>query len=350
MRFQFGPFLLVLGLMFIWFLRSIDINLPEIKYHPKYPGAKIIHFWEKPVWVSPYSFQNCQQKCEITEGEYIPANADVVIFHSPYLWLTRAPEKPRGQIWVFFSMEPPVNHKLSFNNWYNVFNWTMTYRRDSDILYPYGIFRNSTSNNRIQKKIKPRNKKTAAWFVSNCHTQSKREEFGRLLQKYIDIDIYGKCGSHICDRQGSDASCLERLDNAYNFYLSLESNLCRDYVTEKFFKIYKLSNVIPVVRGHVNYEMYGPVGSFIDTSGFTSPVTFSRHLVSVATNEELFSTFFQYKNRYYMDDGHEHPFCELCRRVHNASSYQRLYGNIGHWLSGSDLVPICSQPKDLKLL
>lgn len=40
--------------------------------------------------------------------------------------------------------------------------------------------------------------KLAAWFVSNCHTSSKREEFVAELEKHAPIDIYGGCGT--CSR------------------------------------------------------------------------------------------------------------------------------------------------------
>jgi hypothetical protein len=37
--------------------------------------------------------------------------------------------------------------------------------------------------------------KEAAWFASNCHTHSKRENLVDELGKFIKVDIYGKCGS-----------------------------------------------------------------------------------------------------------------------------------------------------------
>ena len=89
------------------------------------------------------------------------------------------------------------------SEWCGFFNWTMTYRRDSDFPLPYGkilpkrplptsdedklkelIFRFGQEN----AQFVPREKETkAAWFVSNCETQSHREKFVKKLQQYIQV-------------------------------------------------------------------------------------------------------------------------------------------------------------------
>ena len=74
--------------------------------------------------------------------------------------------------------------------------------------------------------------KIAAWFVSNCASQSKRMEMVRELQKYIDVDVYGDCGTMKCPRKREE-DCRQMAAKTYNFYLSLENSLCLDYVTEK---------------------------------------------------------------------------------------------------------------------
>ncbi|OWF34969.1 alpha-(1,3)-fucosyltransferase C-like [Mizuhopecten yessoensis] len=349
MRFHLDRNLLVIALVIIWtvYMNEVRRSLQNVKFLPKTPGTKNIHYWKRPPWVSKDFFYNCKHKCEMTEGEYIPENSDAVIFHTPELWVGQPPAKPKGQIWVFHGLEPPMNYKMSYYNWHNVFNWTMSYRRDADIYQPYGIFQNPTFTKPIQKIFKPWLKKTAAWFVGNCHSQSKREQFVKLLQLYVDVDVYGYCGTRTCIKHGKDHSCLDLLNKSYNFYLSFESSLCRDYVTEKFFKVFKTSNVVPVVRGNAHYNMYGPPGSFIDSANFTSTRKLAQHLSSVAMSEKIFSTFLKFRESYDMHDDFSYPFCELCRRVHNAPAYQRLYNDIGQWLYGSDKVPICIRPKDL---
>ncbi|KAB7505077.1 hypothetical protein Anas_12394 [Armadillidium nasatum] len=58
------------------------------------------------------------------------------IYHLPYEE-TRSPE----QIYIFYSMEPPTKLDKEYFSAVpkNYFNWTMGYRRDSDIFEPFGI-------------------------------------------------------------------------------------------------------------------------------------------------------------------------------------------------------------------
>lgn len=91
------------------------------------------------------------------------------------------------------------------------FNWTMTYRRDSDIIhrYPYGALMASKtlrksygktrpSLNSIVKRRLPRKKKLVAWVTSTCPTTVRRENYVRELAKHIQVDIYGGCGQKYC--------------------------------------------------------------------------------------------------------------------------------------------------------
>lgn len=58
--------------------------------------------------------------------------------------------------------------------------------------------------------------------------------YARELSKYIQVDIYGTCGSLRCPRSQSQA-CFDMLDEDYKFYLAFENSNCKDYITEKFF-------------------------------------------------------------------------------------------------------------------
>ena len=37
--------------------------------------------------------------------------------------------------------------------------------------------------------------KMAYWLVSDCKTDNRREDYVKELQKYINIDIFGRCGN-----------------------------------------------------------------------------------------------------------------------------------------------------------
>lgn len=39
-----------------------------------------------------------------------------------------------------------------------------------------------------------------AWFVSNCGARNSRLQYAHELQKYIEVDIFGACGTKKCPR------------------------------------------------------------------------------------------------------------------------------------------------------
>ena len=132
----------------------------------------------------------------------------------------------------------------------NFFNWTVTYRWDSDMVRPYGYVKpignvsihpsdSQMKEHLSSSKVNFANGKTkmAAWFVSNCSSNSNRNEMVEELQRHIQIDVFGDCGTSSCPKKpGEDASseeCQEMAAKNYKFFMSLENSLCQDYVTEK---------------------------------------------------------------------------------------------------------------------
>ncbi len=104
-----------------------------------------------------------------------------------------------------------------------MFNWTMTFRLDSDFPIPYGWIdainrpqRQSApsirempykwlpyNNSEIKMSFKNKNPrltrivnkpKGIAWLVSHRNTWSRRNQYVEELQKHIDVDIYGNLG------------------------------------------------------------------------------------------------------------------------------------------------------------
>jgi hypothetical protein len=64
------------------------------------------------------------------------------------------------------------------------------------------------------------------------------------MKKWIPIDQYGKCSAWgfwgNCDED-----CFNNLGTNYKFYLSFENSLCKEYVTEKFWRI--LGNIFELL-------------------------------------------------------------------------------------------------------
>lgn len=190
----------------------------------------------------------------------------------------------------------------------------MTHRRDSDIYHAehYGAiaFRPDMVARQLPVELAPGTLPTAsallmrkqsydqlknrtkkiAWFSSHCPTHSRREDYVAELSKYIQVDIYGKCGPLKCLTR-NDKRCEVLLDE-YKFYLAMENSLCPDYVTEKFYRALD-RNVIPIVYGGADYTEYAPPNSYINVADFPSPKALAEYLLLLDSNDALYMNYFR---------------------------------------------------------
>ncbi len=107
-----------------------------------------------------------------------------------------------------------------------------------------------------------------SWFASHCPTHSQQEDYVKELANFVQVDIYGKCGTMECLPRISQR-CESLLDD-YKFYLAAENSLCPDYVSEKFYRALT-NDLVPIVYGVADYTDYAPPHSFINMADFASP-------------------------------------------------------------------------------
>ena len=197
----------------------------------------------------------------------------------------RSPE----QSYVFFTLEAAAhrqgglpNRIEELNKIPGFFNLTMTYRHDSDIHTPYGQFvqkRPPMGGRLLEEYIQKFGREnehlaaktgsqglTIAQYVSNCITAVGRENLVDMIDYITPVDIYGNCGDLYCP-QWEEARCLNLLGDTYKFYLSFENAMCRDYITEKFFRVLN-QNTIPIVFTGANMSTVAPPHSFINVADF----------------------------------------------------------------------------------
>ncbi|XP_069105507.1 alpha-(1,3)-fucosyltransferase C-like isoform X2 [Argopecten irradians] len=317
--------------------------------------VKRVLFWNFPSWHKRNIFDGCEYKCLITTDKSKIDDQDGVIFHSPSF---RPPKKPRNQVWIFYEVEPPT---ISPNNhfWRRVINWTINYRRDADVISRYGSFdsKHLHSINRNASHIaelSTQKNASAAWFVGHCNTHGKRESFVRLLQRHMDVSIYGRCGNRVCVETDAaktwSKNCLKRVEHNTRYYLSFENSLCRDYMTEKAYKVFKSYSLVPVVRGGLNYSIYLPPDTFIDSSRYNDATSLSKYLVDIKTNKTVFTRLFENRNLFktnFNDNWGQKPFCEACRRLHYPEKFRRLYEDVSTWVRGQGETATCKTPTDL---
>lgn len=181
------------------------------------------------------------------------------------------------QKFIYFNLESADNYPVCSDVYDGFFNWTSTYRLDSDLPYPYiqvknfrgeiigpkkdmkWITDNEASIDDDLEMIIQNKTKAVAWFVSHCSSRSGRKEYAKLLQKALkkyglSVDIYGACGTFKCPRSQKN-SCFSFLEKDYFFYLSFENSFSDDYVTEKLLTALN-HNVVPIVFGGANYSRF----------------------------------------------------------------------------------------------
>ena len=151
------------------------------------------------------------------------------------------------------------------------------------------------------------------------------------MKKLVDVDIYGKCGKLKCSRT-NETECYLQVEQNYKFYLSFENSVCEDYVTEKFFNVL-LYNVIPVTYSGANFTAIAPPHSYINTLDFKSVTQLSKYLLKVASDDELYASYFWWKDFYEIRNSGadlSQSFCELCQSLHQDQT-TKVYSDLTKW-------------------
>ncbi|XP_046449216.1 alpha-(1,3)-fucosyltransferase C-like [Daphnia pulex] len=274
---------------------------------------------------------------------------DAILVHVHELWKTRMPDfhRQKHQRFVFLTQESPNSmHTIDVTKMGNFFNWTMSYKLNSDVQLLYGrIHPESTAPKTLEETHRmteamhlPSARNYAAnktrlvvWMASHCATNSLRETYVKELSKYIPVDIYGRCGNLSCPHSKtnyvSDPKCYEMMETKYKFYLSFENSICNDYVTEKYFEIMN-HNMIPIVYGGANYSQFTPHHSYINALDFT-PEKLAQYLLLLDANDNFYNEYFWWKDHYRVESGVEqmaqHAFCDLCKKLHQDESVTKFY-------------------------
>jgi alpha-1,3-fucosyltransferase len=322
--------------------------------------------------------------CVVTTDRNLLNQSDAVMFHFRCFDLNDMPppawRRPH-QHFILFEQESPVHTAyytgLKLPLLKDFFNRTMTYRRDSDIAYlnTHGRLRctNVSSpscldfpHNTIDVVNLPRfnpavplafnltlKNRAIAWFVSKCHTThsgggSYREYLVQNLSSFISVDIYGGCATKPENKCNTPRDCNLMLSQYYRFYLSFENSLCPDYVTEKLYRPMAYDTV-PVVYGGSDYSFYLPAGSYINAMDYDSPQSLANYLKKLMTDDELYLSYFRWREHYAVDTAPKDAFCQLCKMLRNPDVKAKTYANMSAWWLGETINHTCmyAPPKSL---
>ncbi len=316
-------------------------------------NAKVILTWNSFYTMTTFgasgfgkkAFQNCSvTNCFFTNNRKYLARSSAILIHVAQIRQLPVRRDPK-QLYVYFLRESPaypIGQKGLKYKW----NLTMTYRLDSDIPVPVQeIYKsNKAQVSSMKAQVSPYKLKfpfaertrDVAWVVSHCDTKSNRERYVRELKRYIDVDIFGKCGNTTyCTR--ADKDCLtNKIPRTYKFYLGFENALCQDYVTEKLFRPLS-TEILPIVYGGTNYSRDAPPHSFINVADYSSPKELARYLRHLSANESEYTSYFQWRNIYAVWDKTpilQIGICKLCEIV-NTPNFHKTYSvaDITAWWS-----------------
>lgn len=307
------------------------------------------------------SFGCAVTSCLFTGDLSLLDQSDIVFFNIHTVEDVPVMNRKPHQRFVFAQLESPDNtkpHLMNIDRFrYNFFNWTMTYRRDSDIflrdyygsivnkatihdinhaerynmkLYNYSSSVDNTTDwttelDSTTVAIIKGKTKIATWVVSHCSTPVRRDEYVRQLQQFMPVDVYGKCSKIPCP-----GSCDEMVRSDYKFYLSFENSWCPDYHTEKFTRGF-MFDAVPVVLSGTDYSHFAPPHSYIDARDFASPEELASYLMKIDKSDHLYAQYFQWKKYYTVDVPDWRGWCDLCRMANDNSLPPKIYPDMKKW-------------------
>ncbi|CAK8686064.1 unnamed protein product [Clavelina lepadiformis] len=350
-------------------------------------------------WTLPSS-EMCGFGCEITRNRSEIESSDAVIFYMITADFNDLPD-PRKRQWdqafVWWCHESPatVNNfwHQSLREYNGYFNWTMHYRKDSNITAAFiphtardwYFDRVGRKTEKLIKKLKRTTSKTkfeemfqelmkvkrnsAAWVVSDCNfvkgatTRRRFVSSMKHLGNY-SVDIFGSCGNkHLAKK----SSAMYDVLRTYKFYLAFENTqFCREYLTEKFWYNSLYAGVVPIVWGpsKATVQDLAPPNSFIHVEDFNYNVTkLTNFLKYLEGNDEAYKNYFKwwmmpgfypiYKLREAEDPEDRvgesifqfevNGFCHLCKMLHEKRH------KTTHW-AVSDPHQAFYGPEDLRCL
>ena len=319
------------------------IHDPNLQLDPTPHGTdktkKLVILWtpffSQENYVLPLERYSCPQtNCDFTSNKSLIRDADAVMFHARDTNLYDLPAYRRlDQRWILLHHEaPPYTPENLLQGLNNLINWTVTYRTDSDVVLT-PKYRRKASDARMDRHERPShmaaNKtRLVAWFVSNCKTDSHREDFVQELRETVTIDVFGSCGPYTCHPKMSQ-KCYQTIEKEYHFYLSLENAICKDYITEKLFNILDY-NIIPIVFGGVGQENFLPPKSSINVFDFRSTAALGQHLIKLSKDHNEYDRYFDWKSEYEMEP-YQHYACQICSKLNSDGEGRKSWTRLSQW-------------------
>lgn len=297
----------------------------------------LIWFWPESL---EFDLQDCKRflgidGCRLSDDRSLASVADgVLIYHNAIKEdLSNLPtSRTRVQRWIWFNTETPETvRKIPGTE--GLFNLSLTYRKDSDIQVRWKV----SSRNTPDPEYKPPQKqRSVCWIVDakemNSNTSTQTYSIYVELMKHITVDLLDVNSPEV-----KGENYLATIKSC-KFYLSFESAIHRDYITERFTTPLALGTV-PVALGppRKNYENFVPGSSFIHVNDFSDVGALGERLQSLDKDEEAYLRYFDWRKFYtigkpFSEEKHRflHPICQACQHL-SLSNVFRYIPDVYKW-------------------
>ncbi|XP_072309621.1 alpha-(1,3)-fucosyltransferase 7 [Eucyclogobius newberryi] len=267
--------------------------------------------------------------CKVVDQRSEFSNADIVVFHQRELAFKKQQlplnlVRPPGQRWAWMSLEAP-QHNGDVRPFANLFNLTMSYRRDADITLPYGEVQPQDGE---MEDFSMNKSNLVCWVVSNFDSRHRRSKVYRQLSAFVQITRYGSNYARL-----PAANLLPTISRCY-FYLAFENSISKDYITEKLWRNAYLGRAVPVVLGPApeDYNAVAPPGSFIHVDDFASVKELGTYLQELAADKHRYMEYFRWRKDWkvkMMTDWRER-LCKICTQYHSLPQ-SKVYSDLHAW-------------------
>lgn len=320
-----------LGILNVFWMPTLQRTVTQELEALEIEQKTIVHLGERNLMMlDNMKFKHCLHfKCVFyqSKDKAYASVADVVILSRDsqdlYLHINKSIRKK--PLWIMHSLESP---KFFFNKWnphINNFNGTITYLRDSlPVSLPYAIKASKPTNYSLKTYNYAKGKTKGAFaYISTCNSFGyDRLETMLELANYIEVDIFGQCAGEAPCPIKNDLHCEAREHSKYKFFFSFESSLCKDYITQSFWRtLASPANYIPIAIGGLSmydYTRIAPPDSFIHAYNFTSIAQLGQYLQYLMEDDAAYNRYHRWKSYYnVLLETSSDLACELCKAAHH---------------------------------
>lgn len=214
----------------------------------------------------------------------------------------------------------------------NFYNWTMTYKIDSDIVFSHSQIAEKirtddySGYNSYPSMFDLKKKTKIIALVSTDELGIRNKKYILNLSRYLTISKYD---INLIQKLNTRERVFSELEATFHFVLIVQKYDCNDYVTEIMYNLLDY-HVVPVLIGSSDYNETLPADSFVAAKNFKDHEALAMHLEKLAANHDEYVKYFAWRFNYSLSHSYTAIPCDVCNML-NMYKYEKHYENIQSW-------------------